>query len=581
MKKEHSIRKRSAFFIFGILTVFSIFYGIICAIFFIYNYSNIKSINNSIVMEHHKRLDENLYNTQQYVINIYANNTNFRMLVQENSNTYNIYSRSKELRTVFESKTALADEHFGYFVCKELKNSYYSAYPSDFSSDLITSTDRIVKNHLKNLPSNGIWYVVPSDNGDTYLILSYRRGNTTVGALLDLNLYAETFNSATAGLVFTCADTYLTEFTDTAIQKSLTQRSSLPHYLISQTGNWQVTFGSYAYDTADFGILAVVPQYQLISLLRFLIFVFIIFLGILLLIVICFEKMFYGAIIFPIQQMSQMEKELSATISGEPFKINSDIIEYNQINRQIHSLINQVAVLQKEYHKKEMAYQHSQLQYYQLQTEPHFFLNCLKNVYAMAENKQFEKIKYMVTVISKHFRYVFRSNTWNISLKEELNETDCYFQLCQFSSTVPMLLEISADESLLSSLVPPLLIQTFVENSIKYGKQANRVLRIRVEVKLSPIAEDIEQQQDICILITDDGVGYSNDIINAVGKRHFPENGHIGIKNVIDRINLLYEGRAQFYIRNNETGGARTEIHIPLLTEQASLEEEYERTYFG
>lgn len=103
-------------------------------------------------------------------------------------------------------------------------------------------------------------------------------------------------------------------------------------------------------------------------------------------------------------------------------------------------------------------------------------------------------------------------------------------------------------------------MQTFVENSIKYGKQINKVLRIVVDVSRC--------EDRILICITDDGIGYAPEILDMVQQRRFPSNGHIGIKNAIDRIGLLYEGRAQIRISNSKTGGARTEISIPLTQEE-------------
>lgn len=550
MKKESSIKKKSREFIVIILTAVTLFYITLCAVVFFYNYQNIRSINENILTEFHSGLDDDLYNTQQYVINIYANNVDYRMLVTESGDSYDIYARSLRLKNLFESKTGFSAEHFGFFIQKDMKNGYYSSYPIRYSTDQMSSADRAVKSHLQKGFSNGIWYAETQDE-HSYLILAYHRGTMTVGAVLDLGWYATLCTSSTADVSFALGDSLLTESKLAESQDSL-------YYVVSEKDDWSVAIRAAREDAGTFRIRTITPQTQLMALIRILLLIFFVFVGILFFLVALIEKQYYSAIVYPIQQISRMEESLR---SGTEYpQIRSDIIEYNQINDGIRSLIGQVTALEKESHEKEMAFQASQLQYFQLQTEPHFFLNCLKNIYAMAENRQFEKIQYMVTVISRHFRYVFRSNTLEIPLKEELDETDCYFQLCQFSSTVPMILEIHREEALENCRVPPLLVQTFVENSIKYGRQINKVLRIVVEVSRC--------KGDILIRITDDGIGYAPEILDMVRQRSFPSNGHIGIKNAIDRIGLLYEGRAEIRISNNETCGARTEISIPLAQEE-------------
>lgn len=117
-------------------------------------------------------------------------------------------------------------------------------------------------------------------------------------------------------------------------------------------------------------------------------------------------------------------------------------------------------------------------------------------------------------------------------------------------------MECTVDESALDYPVPKLLVQTFVENSIKYAGRENEILRIQI------CSEDISESQ-YRILISDNGTGYPDDVLIAADTGHFPDNGHIGIRNLTDRLNLLYGNRARIHLENMEEGGARTELVLP------------------
>lgn len=62
----------------------------------------------------------------------------------------------------------------------------------------------------------------------------------------------------------------------------------------------------------------------------------------------------------------------------------------------------------------------AELQYFQIQLRPHFFLNCLKNLYAMAEIGWYDHMQDMILQISRHLRYFFKRsfcvNTYKINL---------------------------------------------------------------------------------------------------------------------------------------------------------------------
>ena len=98
----------------------------------------------------------------------------------------------------------------------------------------------------------------------------------------------------------------------------------------------------------------------------------------------------------------------------------------------------------------------------------------------------------------------------------------------------------------------PLLIENFVENSVKYGRVAGQLLQIFVTVE--------QQKEDLVIRIGDNGVGFEPEVLKKVQKGEQLEDAfgkpHIGIYNCRRRLRLAYGGRAGFQI-SSEPGKAR------------------------
>lgn len=79
-------------------------------------------------------------------------------------------------------------------------------------------------------------------------------------------------------------------------------------------------------------------------------------------------------------------------------------------------------------------------------------------------------------------RYVFHDNLLLVTLRSELDETQDYYQIMQMDRANPFLLNLEVDQSLLDCQVPPLVVQTFLENSFKYNPAHNRILRFLVQI---------------------------------------------------------------------------------------------------
>lgn len=154
-------------------------------------------------------------------------------------------------------------------------------------------------------------------------------------------------------------------------------------------------------------------------------------------------------------------------------KKDSKIKEINKLSDIFNGMIMQIKKLkihQKLTHTKKISEQKIRLQYLSLQIKPHFFLNCLTNFYALVEQRKYSNLKDSIITVSEYLRYVFRDNFKPVILQEELKFTRNYIELRKNSYKNKIIVLEDIKQNVLQEVVPSLVIETFVENSLKYAE---------------------------------------------------------------------------------------------------------------
>ncbi|GIO16299.1 hypothetical protein J19TS2_58540 [Cohnella xylanilytica] len=172
-------------------------------------------------------------------------------------------------------------------------------------------------------------------------------------------------------------------------------------------------------------------------------------------------------------------------------------------------------------------------------------------------------IQEMALNLVQYFRYMFQSNLTFVSLKDELRHVRNYIRIQELRFPDRLSFEMSAPDYLLDTRIPPLVIQTFVENSIKHSADANANIGITVRIDL----EESESEPRLLISIRDTGTGFTEEVLSEIraGNRIMDEQGeHIGIWNVKRRLGLLYPDNARLLVSNAVPSGALIEMLIPL-----------------
>lgn len=266
-------------------------------------------------------------------------------------------------------------------------------------------------------------------------------------------------------------------------------------------------------------------------------------------------------IIVPLQAITKTMREIQGGNLDAQVETEGHVEEFRQMGDTFNTMIGQIKSLRITTYEHQIESQKAQLKYLQLQIRPHFFLNCLKSIYAFAQQKQYQKLQKLILRFSNHIRYIFQDCMEFVPLERELNHVRNYMEIQGISAVHPPVCIIHADPTLLQLPIPPLLIQTFVENSVKHETNPDKALEVTVEVK----SLDPDGCGNASIVISDNGSGFPEKILSEINQSDGSvyAHHHVGLNNVKKRLALIYGDRARIAFYNSEKGSV-SDIVLPV-----------------
>lgn len=232
--------------------------------------------------------------------------------------------------------------------------------------------------------------------------------------------------------------------------------------------------------------------------------------------------------------------------------------EFLLIGSTFNQMACEISRLKIEAYEKQLSEQRTELQFLQLQLTPHFYINSLNVIYGLAQVSDFDTIRQMVLALTEYFRYSLKTRSDLASLKDELRHVRSYvtIQKMRYSDRLSVSFEI--EPLLEDARLPLFLLQTFVENSMKYGFRGDDPVLVSISV------HRVDGGRSLLVDIRDNGPGYPAEVLDGSLMKD-PDNPHVGIENVQNRLALLYHGEASLVLSNLPGGGARAVIRIPYL----------------
>ena len=238
--------------------------------------------------------------------------------------------------------------------------------------------------------------------------------------------------------------------------------------------------------------------------------------------------------------------------------------EFETVNLVFNEMMDTVQDLKINVYEEKIKLQKSQLRNLQLQIKPHFLINSLNMVNNLITSQELDTATKLILLSVDYFRYLAKADKNFVPLNEEIMHLNNYLEIQKIRYLNRFTYSIRVNKLIEDMLIPPMLIQNFVENSVKYAIQTSNIIDISVNVEYF----EIDFYPYAKITISDTGIGYPPEILEPLNsgiKINNRTGSHIGIFNSVQRIKLLYEGKASWKFYNNN--GAISELILPALFE--------------
>jgi two-component system, LytTR family, sensor kinase len=212
---------------------------------------------------------------------------------------------------------------------------------------------------------------------------------------------------------------------------------------------------------------------------------------------------------------------------------------YESQRQQEQALLKAVALAQE-----------AQLKMLRYQLNPHFLFNTLNAISTLILDNQNRKANHAVTRLSEFLRYTLDQDPMKrVTLRQELEALDLYLGTERLRFGERLHLEYAVEEGALDALVPSLLLQPLLENSLKYAVSAREqggLVRI----------EGRAREGLLELSVIDDGPGLREGA--PVSERR-----GVGLRNTRERLAVLYGANYRFAVLNSHPG-LRVDMALPL-----------------
>lgn len=524
--------------------------------------------NLNVVDLYLKHIDGNLVQMDQYLADLAAADTNISLI--ETSKDENGYGLAiVKLKNTISEDILINRTMDAIFVYNESKNLFmYARNASGSDIEFEYSNSELIR-AIKDSTKNGFdysegWRAVKSD-GSFCLLRIMKIGGTYVGAWVRTERLQ--IPQSDNNLRINSKSLFATEEGEPMNDVSfvhlneLSLKQDYKNYYLTGNKDKYIVVGKKS-NVGNFYMLALAPDSNIILEAPYMRSILMLTAMATMILIPLYLIVIRNTVLNPIKRITLVMKKIrkgDLDLRIEPFKTSE---EFQLLNDAFNEMLDKVNRLKIDIYEEKLSRQREELKHLQLQVKPHFFLNTLNIMNSLARVKNYELLQEMSMCLIQYFRYMFRSNIEFVALKDELFHVKNYIRIQELRFPDSLSSEISIPDFLLGTPVPPLIIHTFVENTIKHSVTLDEPIRLVISASV----DETENRSGIRIVIQDTGKGFSETVLNKLLKdeRIIDEEGeHIGIRNVKKQLAILYSEAADLVCRNHEAGGAVIEMYLP------------------
>ncbi|MCA0753645.1 sensor histidine kinase [Paenibacillus sp. N4] len=235
--------------------------------------------------------------------------------------------------------------------------------------------------------------------------------------------------------------------------------------------------------------------------------------------------------------------------------------QFNNMVVSIRGLMDEVKESQQQKAQLQLRQKEIKLKMMASQINPHFLFNALESIRMKAHLKGEKEISTVVRMLGKMIRRNLEVGSRKIALKDELEIVRCYLEIQKFRyGNDRLTFRLDIDEAGNGLEVPPLIIQPLIENAVVHG------LENVAEGGFVSLTTKVDGSR-LWVEVADNGIGISEEkireISEALGDMEEEEEYRIGLRNVHQRLVMIYGEGSGLVIDSTVGSGTRITFEIP------------------
>lgn len=261
----------------------------------------------------------------------------------------------------------------------------------------------------------------------------------------------------------------------------------------------------------------------------------------------------------PIETLAKANLLVQSGQRGYEISQNPPNAEFAKLYGHFNSMSAELQSQFKRSYQEQQAAQRAQIKALQSQINPHFLNNTLEIINWEARMAENDRISAMIEALSTMLGAALdRDGRTQIPMREELGYVDAYLYIIRERLGEKFHVHQQIDQALLEQMVPRLILQPIVENAVEHDITARhggnlwvRVLRneekMILEVEHDGTMTDADRKNIRRLLSDGDTVG-----------------GRVGLRNVHQRLKLIYDTRSSLSVEETDHGTILARISFPV-----------------
>lgn len=255
-------------------------------------------------------------------------------------------------------------------------------------------------------------------------------------------------------------------------------------------------------------------------------------------------------------------------VSDQNFQFNNEYKgrqdEIGILYADYEKMLNQLDMLIKEKYESQINILKSRLRNLTSQINSHFLFNTLENISCLAQLEGNKQIVIMTKSLGDMLRYTMDIDGDYITLEKEIGQMQRYLNIQEVRFGNEIKLELDLEEGVSKRKVMKYMLQPIVENAIEHGMSGKEFpWKLLIAAK--------HEGNDMYIVVKDNGTGMDEKTLECVRKRIYNKTAqeeeekyfNIGLKNIHERIQLLFTEKYGMWIDSIPEEGTTVTLHVP------------------